>query len=90
MSSDFPVSGQVKLIMKTERASRYRLALRVPEWCPRFIVIIGKKSYYGSPGIFLNIVRKWNGEETVDIDFEIPVKFESGEDSYPLSGKGFT
>jgi uncharacterized protein len=83
VKSDFPVSGQVKINMVTEKASRYRLALRVPEWCPRFRVTIGLESYYGSPGTFLNIIRKWQGNEMVDIDFELPVRFENGRDSYP-------
>jgi DUF1680 family protein len=83
LNSDFPVSGNVNLKIKTEKASVYKLALRVPEWCPGFRVTVAEESYHGSPGTFLNIVRKWDGEETINIKMEIPVKFEGGKDSYP-------
>jgi DUF1680 family protein len=83
MTSDFPISGQVKIEIQTEKTSKFRLALRVPDWCPGFQATVGEESYFGSPGTFLNIVREWDGMEIVKIDFEIPVRFASGKDSYP-------
>jgi hypothetical protein len=83
LKSDFPVSGQIQLIVNTEKASTYRLALRVPEWCYKFRASIMEEHYYGSPGTYLNIVRKWDDVEIVNIDMDIPVWIENGSDSYP-------
>jgi DUF1680 family protein len=83
LNSNFPLTGRVQLHVSTDKSTTYRLAFRVPEWCYKFRVNIREEHYYGSPGTYLNIVRKWDNDETVNIDMEIPVRIENGNDSYP-------
>jgi len=82
-STNFPLDGKVKYIIKPSATKIFALNFRVPEWVKKYTATIGKQTYQGVPGKLLRIERKWNTNGVVNISFEIPVEVLSGGKSYP-------
>jgi DUF1680 family protein len=78
----FPADGAVKLIVKPQRAARFPLYLRVPEWTHTFTAQAGGASQTGQPGQFLRIERLWQPGDAVSIRMDLPVRVEPGGKSY--------
>lgn len=82
--TDFPYTGDVKLTLQPEGKAEITLYLRVPKWCRTYQVEIDSCDYFGSPGTFLKITRKWSPGDVVEIHMDLLIQCLDGGHSYPF------
>lgn len=83
IDSKFPEEGKVIITLNSAKKANFKLALRVPEWCNKFVANIDGKSIEGTPGKYLYIDRQWNLKTTIQISFDLNVQTLPGGKSYP-------
>ncbi len=81
----FPVDGDVLLEINPQRAKRFTVRLRVPEWAQQFEVIQGSKRVRGTAGQMLDLTQTWVPRSTVKIHIGLTTRVISGAPSYPDS-----
>lgn len=72
--TEYPANGKVQIKLNTPQSMEYALFLRVPSWCKEMNVHVNKEVWAGDkpvPGSWLRISKRWEGEETVDIEMAI-------------------
>jgi hypothetical protein len=79
----FPAGGDVKVTLTPERASRFTVRLRVPEWATTFEVFQGTRKFTGKPGEMLDIRQSWEGPTTLAIRMDMPARLLDGGPSSP-------
>ena len=73
--TDYPWSGDVKLIVNPDKPANFSLNLRIPSWCNNFDVSINGESYkekntdYG----YISIEKLWQSNETVELKLDMSV-----------------
>lgn len=74
--TDFPVSGKAKVKIESENDAipKSTILFRVPEWADSYTVLVHNKKYVGEPGTFLEIERTWKNNDSLLIDFQMPIK----------------
>jgi DUF1680 family protein len=82
--TDFPQTGNIDLTIQPEREAEVALFLRVPQWCRNYQVKVGDRMYYGTPGTFLNITRRWSAGDRVQIRMDLTIQILDGGHSYPF------
>jgi DUF1680 family protein len=79
----FPADGDVKITLTPERASRFTVRLRVPEWVTAYEVSQGARKCTGKPGQMLDILQTWEGPTTLDIRMDMSTRLLDGGPSSP-------
>lgn len=79
----FPADGDVLLTVNPQRATRFVVRLRVPEWATRFRAEVDGQTFAGTPGSLLEIDRTWQPSSRLQIRMELPVQVLSAGDLYP-------
>jgi uncharacterized protein len=74
----FPADGHVKIVLTPERASRFTLRLRVPEWTTAYEVSLGTRTFPGKPGQMLDLLQTWEGPTTLHIRMDMTVRVLDG------------
>lgn len=83
IDSDYPRSGEVAIQIRPTRPATFRVALRVPVWSKQFTATVGNQTLTGNPGTFLDIRRRWEGDQTIQITMDLNTRLVSGGASYP-------
>lgn len=83
VKTNYPAEGSAALTVSPEKAARFPLYLRVPEWTARFSATAGGRAYQGTPGQFLTIDREWKPGDQVEIDMDLTARLLPGGPSYP-------
>jgi DUF1680 family protein len=66
--STYPFDGDVHLSVAPERASTFAVRVRIPEWADGARVrACGDVVAGGTPGSFVNIERRWNAGDTIEL-----------------------
>jgi DUF1680 family protein len=78
----FPADGRVRLTVKAQRATRFAVRLRVPEWTRDFQVQLGSRTLAGTPGQMLDVVHTWPRSTTLDIRMDMPTRVLPGSPTY--------
>jgi DUF1680 family protein len=84
-STDYPVSGIVKLAIHPRGAGSFPLYLRVPEWTAGYTATSGGETFQGVPGQWLTIERAWKDGDTVSIRMDMTVHSIPGLPTYTQS-----
>jgi len=75
LDTDYPFRETLRVLVKPERAARFPLLLRVPEWADGATVRVGGGAEVRmKPGTFHRIEREWSGEVRLDLRFPMHVK----------------
>jgi DUF1680 family protein len=83
IETDYPNTGRVKIILSAKESAEFNLGLRVPSWCPKFSVQCNaEKSYEGDAGSMLNIDRKWQSGDVLEINMDMNDRFVEGDPMY--------
>ncbi len=82
LQSDLPRSGNVAVLIKSDKPAEFTLALRVPAWTTRFQAQADGRAYSGTPGQFLNISRTWRAGDTIQITMDMNDHLIEGGPSY--------
>lgn len=83
IDSDYPRSGSVSIRIRPAHPATFRVALRVPAWAKEFTASVGDQQLAGRLGTFLDIRRRWQGDETIRITMDLNARWVSGGASYP-------
>ncbi len=77
----YPADGTVKLTVTLEPARELTLTLRIPQWSQATSVRIN-----GAPvttavqaGTYLPLTRRWSAGDTVELNFDMALRYTSGE-----------
>jgi uncharacterized protein len=78
--TDYPTSGQVKIVLTPSEPMEFPLRLRIPGWCPKAkLSINGESPIEVSPGKeFYEIRRTWKPNDTITIDMPMPWRLVRG------------
>ena len=72
--TDYPIDGQVRIVVEPEKTSDFTIALRIPAWSERTVVSVN-----GEPltdllaGAYLPIHRTWEKGDEITVEFLIGV-----------------
>lgn len=75
MQSDMPWNGKTVLKFGTGTCSMFSLALRIPEWCTKWSVIVNGAPV--GPEVvdgYAMVRRAWAAGDTIQIDMDMPVR----------------
>jgi len=79
----FPADGRVTLTVNAERATRFAVRLRVPEWASDFQVKLRSGTLAGTRGQMLDVSQTWPRSTTLDIRMDMRTRVVSGAPTYP-------
>jgi DUF1680 family protein len=75
IETDYPFDGKVKVIYIGEDATQFNLRLRIPGWCEAATVALpGQSTKVVKGGRYLEVDRKWNTGESMELQLEMPVR----------------
>ncbi|MDP2895155.1 MAG: glycoside hydrolase family 127 protein [bacterium] len=79
--TDYPFDGKVTLRISAEKAAKFTLYLRIPNWC-RAARISGSKGLefgFPKPGEYARIAGTWDEGKTVILDMDMSPEMIAGE-----------
>ena len=75
VETEYPFNGKVKVFFKGEKETPFNLRLRIPGWCETATVSWpGQNKTKIESGKYLQIDRKWENGDSVELKFEMPVR----------------
>jgi DUF1680 family protein len=75
IETEYPFDGKVKVSFNGENATSFNLRLRIPEWCKTATAMWpGQNIKNVESGKYLQIDRKWKNGDSVELQFEMPVR----------------
>lgn len=79
--SEFPWNGNVKLLLSLKNVSKFSIFLRIPKWCNEMDLYINNEKYQDTymPGTYLEILRNWKNDDTININFRMVPKLEKSD-----------
>ena len=79
--SEFPWKGNVKLRLSLKNVSKFSIFLRIPKWCKEMDLHINNEKYQDNylPGTYLEILRNWKNDDSINIDFRMVPKLEESD-----------
>ncbi|HEY6375741.1 MAG TPA: beta-L-arabinofuranosidase domain-containing protein [Edaphobacter sp.] len=70
--TNYPWSGEVKLTVSPATSSDFVMYIRIPGWSAKNMVKVNGKEFGGArPGEYLAIRRRWDANDTIDIEFDM-------------------
>jgi DUF1680 family protein len=81
--TDYPNSGNVRIVVNPARAIEFPLSVRIPTWCPQAAISINGQAMTGSisSGAYHTIQRKWKAGDVVDLKMPMAWRFVRGRQS---------
>ena len=79
----FPLDGEVTLRVVPQRALRFTIRLRVPEWATAFEAATGTRTLHGTAGTFLDVTRTWERGSELRIRMDLPLVAIAAAPTYP-------
>ena len=73
--TDYPWSGDVKLIVTPEKQTKFNLNLRIPSWCSKFDVSVNGQSYNDNKtnNGYVSIEKQWQSGDIVEFKLDMIV-----------------
>lgn len=74
--SSYTSDGKVRLVVEPERAGKFTVALRLPDWCREVRVTMNGESrayHAGNADGYIHMTREWSSGDTVELCFAMPV-----------------
>ena len=73
--TDYPWGGQVRLTVKTDRAARFKLNLRIPSWCRKHTIKVNNSTVRAKAVKgYAAVSREWNDGDVVALALAMPVE----------------
>ena len=70
--TNYPWSGSVKMTVTPANPSQFTVYVRIPGWSAKNVVRVNGKELNGAkPGQYLAIRRRWEANDTIDLDFDM-------------------
>ncbi len=75
VETKYPHDGEVTVRFDGKKTTSFKLRLRIPGWCKSATAKLpGEKDKQVDPGKYLVIDRTWKNGDTVELQFEMPVR----------------
>ncbi len=73
--TDYPWSGDIKIAVNPEKPAKFKLNMRIPEWCSDFDVNINGTTFSANANEngYLSIEREWQTNDTVELNLDMPI-----------------
>lgn len=73
--TDYPWSGDIKIAVNPEKPAKFKLNMRIPEWCSDFDVNINGTTFSVNTNEngYLSIEREWQTNDTVELNLDMPI-----------------
>ncbi|MHC4289203.1 MAG: glycoside hydrolase family 127 protein [Planctomycetota bacterium] len=78
---DYPESGDIEIEVNPEKAMRFPLVLRVPEWAEDFQASVNGDNYEVSDNRLIEIERKWSPGDKVKVTIPMPIRMVPDTDA---------
>lgn len=75
--TNYPFDGKIRLTVKTDKAVKFPLHVRIPAWAEGAAVKIGDTVEKPKAGAFFVIQRKWKPGDAVEIDLPMTLRVET-------------
>lgn len=76
-NSNYPWEGDINLTVKPQHACVFTLALRIPQWCKQFTIIVNgeeiKQDQFTIVAGYAQITRQWQQGDQVTLKLDMPV-----------------
>lgn len=73
--SNYPWSGDIRILIDPEKPTRFDLKLRIPGWCKAAKLSVNGKNVTGKPvSGYVTLAREWTAGDTVLLDLAMPVE----------------
>ncbi len=73
--SNYPWSGDIRILIDPEKPTRFDLKLRIPGWCKAARLSVNGKNVTGKPvNGYVTLAREWTAGDTVLLDLAMPVE----------------
>lgn len=85
-TTTYPLDGRITLAVDPDRAGRFDLMLRIPEWAgPKTRIAINGRPFTGvaRPGTFAQVSRIWRPGDVVTLDLDMTPRLESLDAAHP-------
>jgi uncharacterized protein len=76
--TDYPNSGQVKIVVNPSKSGRFPVLLRIPSWAKGAKVRLAGSQHKAKPGTFFSIHRRWAANDTITLDLPMEWRFIRG------------
>lgn len=77
--TDYPVSGRVRWIVGLDAPKEFTLRFRIPAWSKTTKAQIGGGELAPVPGKYLEVKRRWEPGEAVELEFDMSTRAVAGE-----------
>ena len=79
-TTDYPLSGRVKLKIEPSKARPFNLRLRIPGWSKKPTVRLNGAAVANvTAGHYLELDRRWKKGDVVELEFDMGVRFVTGD-----------
>jgi len=77
--TDYPKSGNVTIRLTLDRAERFTLYLRIPEWSSRTALSVEGENIPVEAGRYCRLEREWKGDVPLDLTLDLTPYYWVGE-----------
>jgi hypothetical protein len=79
-TTDYPLSGHVKIKIEPAKPRAFNLRLRIPGWSKMTTVRLnGAAAENVKAGCYLELKRRWKKGDTVELEFDMELRFVTGD-----------
>lgn len=82
LETSFPEQGEVRLVIGQGGGGRYPVYLRAPNWCARYVAVVGGAAVQGRAGQWLRFEREWKAGERIEIQMGMEAQWVRGAPTY--------
>ena len=87
--TDYPRSGKVRILIRTNQSAQFTLQLRIPEWSLASQATVNGQALVVRPGSYLQIARTWNSGDEVTLMLDLRCRLEVSPEGSPASSENF-
>lgn len=86
--TNYPFDDQVVFHLDVEKPVQFKLMVRIPEGAGNVTVDAGKDAQIEKNEQFISIIKKWNKDERIMVDFNFEVQLKTAQDSSLYYSRG--
>ena len=80
---EYPYEPQVAFAVKTSKAARFAVNLRIPAWASGASVTVNGKRGDGEAGTFAHVEREWKDGDRIELELPMKARLEAVDAGHP-------